>query len=205
MRDGRRYMVNHSNNKRTLIDDEEIEPVDQDDLRWSNISDVDSPDGFPTLTWIDVFRQMNTERITRYYNERRDNQDAEITITKAYCDITTVKIPTNATEALSDYRFGSCWCMAMENDMEMKHRKKYAFEALMTIPEGRIVMKGNWVYCATADPFTAKIIFTARWVRMSYNTIRAITYMNTYEDMPLRTIDVLHEPTTFAGPSIYTA
>ena len=55
-----------------------------------------------------------------------------------------------------------CWRMAMENDMEMKHRKKYAFEALMTIPEGRIVMKGNWVYCATADPFTAKIIFTAR-------------------------------------------
>ena len=40
----------------------------------------------------------------------------------------------------------------------------------MTIPEGRIVMKGNWVYYATADPFTANIVFTARWVRMSYTT-----------------------------------
>ena len=29
--------------------------------------------------------------------------------------------------------------------------------------------------------------------------------MNTHEDVPLKTIDVPHEPTTFAGPSIYTS
>ena len=200
VRDGEQHTMSYSNNKRTLV---HAEPVDQDNLGWGDISDDDSSDGLTVLTWPDVFIQMDADRIMRYYNEKHDIQDAEITTTKDYYgEITTVKIPTNATEALGDFRFGSCWLMAMENEMERKHRKKYAFETLMTIPEGRIVMRGNWVYCSTADLFTAKIIFTARWVRMSYNTIRAIKYMNTHEDVPLKTIDVLHEPTTFAGTSI---
>ena len=91
--------------------------------------------------------------------------------------------------------------MAMENDMETLHRLKHKFEAQLTIPEGRVVMKGNRVFSTKADPHAANIIFIARWFRMGYSTIRSITYMNTYIDIGLTTIDVEYEPSTYQGSS----
>ena len=86
--------------------------------------------------------------------------------------------------------------------MEMKHRMNYQFEARLTIPEQRVVMKGNWIFSTKADPHAANIVFVARWVLMGYNTIRSITYMHTYADMGLSTVDyVEYEPFVFQGPS----
>ena len=51
---------------------------------------------------------------------------------------------------------------------------------LKSVPEGRIVMKGNWIFNAFADPSTAKIVFTANWVLTGYSTVRAITFRHTY-------------------------
>ena len=110
-------------------------------------------------------------------------------------------MPANAAMAINDPVYGSCWLKAMENEMEMKHRMNYQFEARLTIPEQRVVMKGNWIFSTKADPHAANIVFVARWVLMGYNTIRSITYMHTYADMGLSTVDVEYEPFVFQGPS----
>ena len=81
------------------------------------------------------------------------------------------------------------------------HRLKHKFEAQLTIQEGRVVMKGNWVFSTKADPHTTNIAFVARWFRMmGYSTIRSVTYMNTYIDIGHTTIDVEYEPSTYQGP-----
>ena len=89
----------------------------------------------------------------------------------------------------------------MENELEKLHAAKHKFETLLTIPEGREVMKGNWIYHTEADPHASKIIFSARWIPRGYTTTMSIDYLNTYTDMGLQTIDVEHELSTFQGLS----
>ena len=49
--------------------------------------------------------------------------------------------------------------------------------------------------------FSASIIFNARWVEEGYNTILSTTYMSTFTDIGLITINVEYEPIVFYGPS----
>ena len=162
------------------------------------------PSGVPTLGWWDVIITMDTEAISLNYSESHDLHDAKFKVTKNYGSITVVTILRNAEMALNDPHFGNCWQMAMENELENLHQAKHKFETILTIPEGREVMKGNWVYQTRADPHASEIIFYARWVPEGYTTIESTGYMNTYADMGLQTIDVEHEQSTFQGPSVHT-
>ena len=93
--------------------------------------------------------------------------------------------------------------MAMENDMERKHRKHYEFQLFATVPEGRIAMRGDWVFSVCADEISSKIVFKARWGLYTYSTIRSVVFVSWYEDKPLETRFIEHERTTFSGPSFY--
>ena len=92
--------------------------------------------------------------------------------------------------------------------MERKHRKHYLRVPVLrdifaTVPEGRIVMKGSWVFSVYADEMTSKIVFKARWGLYGYSTIRSVTFVSSYEDVPLETRFTQHEQTRFEGPSIF--
>ena len=90
---------------------------------------------------------------------------------------------------------------AMANELEVKHRTSYTFWCRRTIPEEQLVMHGSWIFSTKADMFSASIIFNARWVLEGYNTILSITYMSTFTDIGLITINVEYEPLVFHGPS----
>ena len=66
-----------------------------------------------------------------------------------------------------------------------------------------MAMRGNWIFSTTADPYSASIVFDARWVFEGYNTICSITYMNRYADVGLSTVDIEYKPFVFQGPSWY--
>ena len=122
-------------------------------------------------------------------------------VARGYGDCIYVEIPANGAVAINDLIYGISWMKAMANEMELKHRTNYMFEVRLTVPGQRMVMKGNWIFSTKADPYSASIIFDARWVLEGYNTIRSITYMTTYTDIGLATIDVEYEPFVYLGPS----
>jgi hypothetical protein len=161
----------------------------------SSSEDDDEPDFQQALAWMDA------HTLDRAYAIRHRLQRAQLRLLTGHEAITTVPIPRSAAEAVYDPIYGECWMSAMANELEKKHRADYTFMCRRTIPEGLLVLHGSWIFSTKADMFSASIIFNARWVEEGYNTILSTTYMSTFTDIGLITIDVEYEPVVFCGPS----
>ena len=157
--------------------------------------DDDEHDFQQALAWMDA------HILDRAYAIRHRLQRAQLRVLMDHEAITTVPIPRSAAEAVYDPIYGECWMSAMANELEKKHRTDYTFWCRRTIPEGLLVMHGSWIFSTKADMFSASIIFNARWVQEGYNTILSTTYMSTFTDIGLITINVEYEPIMFYGPS----
>ena len=90
-----------------------------------------------------------------------------------------IPIPRNPDEAVNDPVYGKRWLEAMKNDIAGKHLTNKAWELVKTIPKGRKVMKGKWVFTVIYNADGSVKKFKARWVGCGYSQIAGVDYVET--------------------------
>jgi len=80
-----------------------------------------------------------------------------------------ITTPLNYAQAVNDPIYGATWLEAMRDDVVGKYETNHAWELVDSIPRGRKVTKGKWVYRVVYKSDGTVNKFKARWVACGYS------------------------------------
>jgi transposase InsO family protein len=95
-------------------------------------------------------------------------------------NIGIVPIPRSYAAAVTDHVYGAKWRAACDDDFKGKYTLLKTWELVKSIPVGRRVIKGKWVFTVKYKSDGTVDKFKARYVGCGYNQVQGVDYVDSF-------------------------
>jgi len=91
-----------------------------------------------------------------------------------------VPIPRSYAAAVADPVYGAKWRAACDDDFEGKYTLLKTWKLVKTVPVGRRVIKGKWIFSVKYKTNGTVDKFKARYVICGYNQVQGVDYVDSF-------------------------